>query len=297
MATAANLRLAGLALGLAAATTPASAASAFSKSEAILGGQSALAAILAQQGSVREAVAPLRPASYGIRATPALARANSVISKDAPDVFGTVALKVARTPLDRRWQRVEKARVGGRAATYAASLRNLGEQSRLEAVNRYVNGRVEFADDYRQYHRVDVWATADSTLSRGRGDCEDYAIAKLEMLRAAGFSDRDLYLVILKDLVRRADHAVAVVRSGGRMLVLDNGTDELLESAQVSDYRPILTFAADGAWTHGYRLESTPVEVASADRVEIGQPVPAAGEVDQRSRSASLRAFSTGLSR
>ena len=38
-------------------------------------------------------------------------------------------------------------------------------------------------------------------MRRGRGDCEDYAIAKLQMLRAAGFEDRDLYLVIAKDLI------------------------------------------------------------------------------------------------
>ena len=62
--------------------------------------------------------------------------------------------------------------------------------------------------------------------------------------------------MIAKDLVRRADHAVLVVRAGGHMFVLDNGTDRLLDSESVSDYRPVLTFAANGAWTHGYRVDS-----------------------------------------
>ena len=48
---------------------------------------------------------------------------------------------------------------------------------------------------------------------------------------APGFADRDLYLVIVRDLVRRADHAVLVARAEGRMFVLDNGTDNLLDSA------------------------------------------------------------------
>jgi transglutaminase-like putative cysteine protease len=103
------------------------------------------------------------------------------------------------------------------------------------------------------------------TLSHGRGDCEDFAIAKRAMLRAAGVPERDLYLVVLKDLSRRADHAVLVVRAGGRFLVLDNGTDRIVDSADVADYKPMLTFAADGkSFTHGYRRDVPPVIYASA---------------------------------
>ena len=84
------------------------------------------------------------------------------------------------------------------------------------------------------------------------------------MLRRAGISDRDLYLVIVKDLVRRADHALLVVRASGHMYVLDNGSDRLLDSESISDYRPVLTFAATGSWTHGYRVKSAPMNIASA---------------------------------
>ena len=85
----------------------------------------------------------------------------------------------------------------------------------------------------------------------------------MQMLRAAGFADRDLYLVVLRDLVRRSDHAVLVARASGRMVVLDNGTDELLDTDRVKDYRPILTFASYGEWTHGYRVTQAPVELAA----------------------------------
>ena len=129
--------------------------------------------------------------------------------------------------------------------------------------------RVRFVDDARQYGREDQWTTASETLRRGRGDCEDYAIAKLQMLRSAGFSDRDLYLVVARDLVRRSDHALLVVRAGGRMLVLDNGTDLILDSDEISDYRPVLTFAANGAWTHGYRRLMPPMTVAAATVVPL----------------------------
>jgi predicted transglutaminase-like cysteine proteinase len=272
----------------------------FSKTEAILGAPSALQAILAQQsGGPAPARPAIRPASFS-RAlmVPTVLRLRPAVSPGAfngrPDIFGTVALRVGRTQLDGRWHKVEHSGVGGAAARYSQSLAGLNPTARLEAVNRYVNHHVSFVDDSIQYGRADYWAAAGETLTRGRGDCEDYAIAKLQMLRRAGIADRDLYLSIVKDLVRRVDHAILVVRVSGHMYVLDNGTDRLLESESVSDYRPVLTFASNGSWTHGYRVQTAPVNIASNE----AQPLnPAADTDDQRSRSASLLALSTGFSK
>jgi predicted transglutaminase-like cysteine proteinase len=260
------------ALAIALVPAPAFAQSiSHSKSEAILGGSSRLAAILAvQQGQPVPVVQqPLRPASFHaptptyavVRTTRTYA---TTINTGRPDVFGTIALKVGRTSLDKRWNKVAGQRVGGAHAAYAASLRGRDELTQVEAVNTYVNRAVRFVDDSRQYGREDFWSAASETLRRGRGDCEDYAIAKMQMLRAAGFSDRDLYLVIAKDLVRRVDHALLVVRAGGRMLVLDNGTDRIMDAQDASDYRPVLTYSATAAWTHGYRRMMPPMTVAAA---------------------------------
>ena len=280
-------------------STPAAAQS-YSKAEAILGGPSALEALMAQQ-SGRPFAAPVRPAihpaslsyrpmvSAVLRDRPAVAPA---VANGRPDIFGSVALRVGRTPLDARWHKVEHSPVRGAAGRFADSLRGKDKVERLEAVNWYVNKRVRFVDDQVQYGRSDVWAAASETLTRGRGDCEDFAIAKMAMLRRAGFADRDLYFVIVKDLVRRADHAILVVRASGHMYVLDNGSDRLLDSESISDYRPVFTFAATGSWTHGYRR--APMNIASVSEDDL---TPAADAADQRSRSASLLAFNTGLSK
>jgi predicted transglutaminase-like cysteine proteinase len=297
-------------LGVLAAVAAASfaspaAAQSFSKTEAILGGPSALEALLAQQNGKRPVAAPLvraaiQPASLSYRPlVSAVLRDRPAVSPGVangrPDIFGTVALRVGRTPLDTRWHRVEHVPVRGAAAHFADTLRVKDKVERLEAVNWYVNKRVHFVDDQVQYGRADVWAAANDTLARGRGDCEDFAIAKLQMLRRAGISDRDLYLVIVKDLVRRADHAILVARAAGHMYVLDNGSDRLIDSESIADYRPVLTFAAGGSWTHGYRLNTAPVNIASAS--EDPELTPAADSADQRSRNASLLAFNTGLSK
>jgi predicted transglutaminase-like cysteine proteinase len=302
--------LIGLLAGAAAAVSLSSPAEAqsFSKTEAILGAPSALEALLAQQSGrpfaapVRASFQPaIRPASLPYRPlVSAVFRDRLAVSPGVanghPDIFGTVALRVGHTGLDARWHKVEHSGVAGSAARFADTLRARDKVQRLEAINWYVNKRVHFVDDQVQYGRVDVWATASDTLARGRGDCEDFAIAKLQMLRRAGIADRDLYLVIVKDLVRRADHAILVVRAGGHMYVLDNGSDRLLDSESVSDYRPVLTFTASGSWTHGYRVKSAPMNIASASDQRAGL-VPASDAADQRSRSASLLAFNTGLSR
>ncbi|MEO7655284.1 MAG: transglutaminase-like cysteine peptidase [Sphingomicrobium sp.] len=267
--------LAGAALSLAATAANAEVASApgysarWLKSEAILGQPSALEAMIAaQQGQAVAARAP-RPMSYSRPMEARLPlfqrRGEEGVTSGRPDVFGTIALPVSRTPLDARWNRAGTVSVGGAAARYAATLANHARLEQLEAVNRYVNARVRFVDDSVQFGQSDVWSSASATLNRGTGDCEDYAIAKMQMLRRAGFSDRDLYLVVVRDLVRRSDHAVLTVRSDGHMYVLDNGTDALLESNEVADYRPIMTFAANGAWTHGYRKSATSVEYAAND--------------------------------
>ncbi|MEO6114245.1 MAG: transglutaminase-like cysteine peptidase [Sphingomicrobium sp.] len=262
-----------------------------SKSEAILGGApSAMEALLAQQSGrplaprVNQAIAPASPGALYRQAI--VTRDQSPVSADRPDIFNSVALSISRSPLDARWSQVAGAGAGNVAGAFAASLRDHSVIAKVEAVNAYVNARVRFVDDSVQFGVGDRWMAPSETLGRGRGDCEDYAIAKRALLRVAGVADNDLYLVVLKDLTRRADHAVLVVRAAGRFLVLDNGTDRIVDSATVRDYRPILTFTAGRTFTHGYRRNVAPT-VTYASNV-IAAPVtladarfePASGTIE-----------------
>lgn len=263
-----------VALGLLTATAPGQAQSfglpSAHRNAALFGGPSQLEALKASQsGGAAFVTAAAYPATFMVRrpvfyAAPAPRAATFEASPTRPDIFNSVAMPIANTALDARWKRVGTARVGGHAGTFAAALAERDERSRLEAVNAYVNGHVKFTDDSRQFGVADRWSSANETLARGRGDCEDYALAKLAMLRRAGFADRDLYFVVLKDVARRADHAVLVVRSARRFLVLDNGTNRLFDSAQLVDYRPVVTFTAGQRFTHGYRRSPTPPVVLAS---------------------------------
>jgi predicted transglutaminase-like cysteine proteinase len=175
-------------------------------------------------------------------------------------------LLVGHTPEDPKWTRAraeEPSAASGPWAGLVQRARQMGPLERLAAVNAFVNRKIAYATPEAQYGVTDYWATARESLTSGRGNCTAYAIAKLELLRAAGVPTDDLYLVLVKDLVRRADHAIVAVRLNGGFVILDSGTDAVLSQADVGDYRPILTYGFDRTWIHGYR--ETPPRQMMAD--------------------------------
>ena len=65
-------------------------------------------------------------------------------------------------------------------------------RARLEEVNRQVNASIRYAGDFAQHGVADRWSAPLDALAAGRGDCEDYAIAKYVILREAGYPLTDL---------------------------------------------------------------------------------------------------------
>lgn len=82
-------------------------------------------------------------------------------------------------------------------------------------VNRVVNEATRYASDQSVYGRSEYWTVAD-----GRGDCEDYALAKRAMLLAEGADPRHLRLATAWT-DRREYHLVLVVTTDRGDLVLD----------------------------------------------------------------------------
>jgi predicted transglutaminase-like cysteine proteinase len=219
---------------------------------AVAGPTSALDRIRAAQGDM--AAAPVAVALSMPRNSQPMSRESRAPGNTAPNVFGSVAIPIRHTPLDSRWRRVAQGASRDAGAAWGPLLRAAAQEpreARLFRVNRWVNAHIAFTPDRSLKGSADSWASLAESVRRGRGDCEDYALAKLQLLRAAGFAEDELFFVVVRDLVRRADHAVLVVRLDGRLLVLDNGTDAVTE-ATTADYRPIFSFAGNRSWIHGY---------------------------------------------
>ncbi|MBY8826383.1 transglutaminase-like cysteine peptidase [Sphingomonas colocasiae] len=221
-------------------------------------------------------IAPVGPAQAVQAVQPLkLAMPIAPVAGDRPDIFGSVALRISATPLGTRWAAARSASLGTRHGPWAATLRAVRGRDRTDqvaAINSWVNARIRFVEDRASGGQADRWASAAESLRSRGGDCEDYAIAKMQMLRALGVADEDLYFVVARDLVRRADHALLVVRLDGRLVTLDNQTDRLLDATQAHDYRPVFTYAGTQAWMHGYRADpvATPMRTAALDMAGFG---------------------------
>jgi len=104
-------------------------------------------------------------------------------------------------------------------------------RARIGEINRAINLAIAATSDKIQYGVEDKWASPLTTFTSGRGDCEDYALAKYATLRAAGFSAEDLRLLIVR--LPQTDHAVLSVRHEGRWLILDNRRFAMLDAAHL----------------------------------------------------------------
>jgi len=122
----------------------------------------------------------------------------------------------------------------------------LAEQ--LAAVNGFMNRR-PYIIDMINWGVDDYWATPNEFFQKD-GDCEDYAIAKFLTLRSLGRNDLDLRVAVVQDMNLRVAHAVLVVRSGGKTMVLDNQIKQVVEAQSIRHYRPIYSVSEDAWWLH-----------------------------------------------
>ena len=120
-------------------------------------------------------------------------------------------------------------------------------RARVGVINRDINLAIRPTSDLVQWGVTDRWSAPLATLASGRGDCEDYAIAKYVALREAGVAKGDVRFVIVRDLANGNDHAVLAVRVDGKWLLLDNRRLVLLEDkAMARNIVPLFVFDESG---------------------------------------------------
>jgi predicted transglutaminase-like cysteine proteinase len=113
------------------------------------------------------------------------------------------------------------------------SVRDASPIAKLDAVNRWVN-RFPYVSDWQNWGVADYWETPAELMARG-GQCEDYAMVKYLALRALGFDIAAMRIVAVRD--GADDHAVLVVRIGGRLYMLDNLERNVVDGARAPGYR------------------------------------------------------------
>jgi predicted transglutaminase-like cysteine proteinase len=119
-------------------------------------------------------------------------------------------------------------------------------RQQLDEVNRAVNQAIRYVSDLAQYGEVDRWSSPLVTFATGKGDCEDYAIAKYAALSEAGFPREDLRLILVHDRAVRQDHAVLAARLDGHWLVLESRRQDLMDDFEATSLTPLFAISQRG---------------------------------------------------
>jgi len=151
-------------------------------------------------------------------------------------------------------------------------------RGQLVEANLAVNMAVRYVSDYAQHGETDRWSAPLATLATGKGDCEDYAIAKYVALTEAGFPRDDLQLVLVRDRAVRQDHAILAARLDGRWLLLDSRRSELMNDFDAMSFMPLYAIDSRGVQLFvapyakrgllGREIEAAP---AAANQAELGE--------------------------
>jgi predicted transglutaminase-like cysteine proteinase len=199
------------------------------------------------------------------------------VTAPPPEPFGLAAISLTAGNVLTKWRSVEadirtenevleRCRDGAEHCPAAAQNflaiiaqgRAQTGRARIGVINRAINLAIEPMSDLAQWGVPDRWSAPLETFTTGRGDCEDYAIAKYVALTAAGVAPEDVKLVIVRNTALGEDHAVVTVRLDGAWTVLDNRWLTLVAAGDLQHAIP--RFVIDG---DGVRQFAQPVVIAS----------------------------------
>lgn len=222
-----------------------------------------------------------------------LAAHSSDILSDAPlrgsipqigeEPFGLFAFRAPEGALWRKWRGVS-SEIAGESVVVARCRDNADDctpaakkfiaivaavkartgHAQLEEVNRHINKAIRYVSDMAQHGQPDRWSAPLAALAAGRGDCEDYAIAKYVILREAGYPLADLRFLLVRDRLARDDHAVLAARFEGRWLILDNRFAAIPEDSRMHNFTPLFALDHDGVKLVAAPYAKVPI-VADAD--------------------------------
>lgn len=130
------------------------------------------------------------------------------------------------------------------------------EKEKLKQINIFFNEHIRhFDDDINIWGKADYWATPLEALSRQRGDCEDFSIAKYLFLKHL-IPDEKLRLTYVRAQIGGPHskifqaHMVLIYYETptAEPLILDNLISDIRPASRRKDLRPIFGFNSEGLW-------------------------------------------------
>jgi len=145
--------------------------------------------------------------------------------------------------IDKKYGKYAKNRFLNINKKVLDKLKNESPLKQLTIVNRLYNN-IKYQSDKRNYNVNDYWATLYEFVGRGKGDCEDYTIAKYYTLKELGFDIKRLkftYVVYKDKRGRKISHMILAYlkverpRTTKDILVLDNIINKILPANKRKD--------------------------------------------------------------
>jgi predicted transglutaminase-like cysteine proteinase len=125
---------------------------------------------------------------------------------------------------------------------------------KLKRVNDFFNHRIEFTDDQTAWGQLDYWATPMESLAKGKGDCEDYVIAKYFSLLHLQVPNENLRLIYVKAKLGNGSNAMQQAHMvlayyanlDAEPLILDNLIGDIRPAGRRPDLQPVFSFNSQG---------------------------------------------------
>lgn len=130
----------------------------------------------------------------------------------------------------------------------------------LNQINFTINHRLEYQLDQQQYGLSDYWAAPIEALESGKGDCEDYAFLKRELLIRIGVpkqklkllqADVDSFEKVVNEKQQSIPHIVLAYyadESASNPLILDNTTDRIKYLRSLKGFHLNYIFNEESVW-------------------------------------------------
>jgi predicted transglutaminase-like cysteine proteinase len=134
--------------------------------------------------------------------------------------------------------------------------RQLATEVKLVKVNEFFNRRIAFADDLGVWGKSDFWATPFETMTKGKGDCEDFVIAKYFSLLDMNVPDTQLRLIYVRarlggpsSALQQAHMVLAYYPTpDADPMILDNLITDIRPAARRTDLAPVFSFNRQGVF-------------------------------------------------
>jgi len=131
---------------------------------------------------------------------------------------------------------------------------NKSDDEKVKVVNDYVNGLVKYKDDKQNWKDEDYWATPVETLSKRRGDCEDFVILKYRTLIELGVPDSKLLASYVKTKKKQAHMVLLYKDEKNKTWVLDNINKSIQTKEQRNDLTHRYQFNKTSAFVTGVKI-------------------------------------------